>query len=265
MLKVVIGKGYKSSEELFDSNGTCMKSFTYDKEGKVENEWKNDSLPKSSKDYIINLVNEKNGLYKEKNKYGEYCYTLIDSLHYRIQKIIDQNTILFKYNSKGNLVNLINISKPGFYKGAVTLNYDSSENITRKIAYLQNGLIVDSIYITKYDSGGKDIEDVRYYSPGTFDILYFMIFRCQYKYDYNGNLLEKNYSNPDEDFEGIVYTYDFKNKINTIDYRAFDPLFELSRSSGVILKYNNSGLLMENVRFGEWRNYSTVTRYNYYK
>ena len=131
----------------------------------------------------------------DRNLYGD-----VDSVTITNYKLTDKfgelvkdriiNKDVYKFNLRGDVVEMIGYNSDGSLMGKILHKYDSQGNMIESTGYYSDGSLMEK-YLYKYDSQGNMIEEARYNSDGSLDYKYL------YKYDSQGNNIEKARYNSD--------------------------------------------------------------------
>ena len=143
----------------------------------------------------------------DRNLYGD-----VDSVTITNYKFTDKfgelvkdriiNKDVYKFNLRGDVVEMIGYNSDGSLMGKILHKYDSQGNMIEEASYNGDGSLREkSLY--KYDSQGNKIEEARYNGDGSLDYKYL------YKYDSQGNKIECiSYYDDGSLCEKILYKYD---------------------------------------------------------
>ncbi|MGA7720511.1 MAG: hypothetical protein WCA84_04965 [Ignavibacteriaceae bacterium] len=190
--------------------------------------------------YLTNLQNAgllghvkqiKNSCYAASEKFGE----IVENR----SKFYD-GTISYKYDDKGNLIEIQNYDSVGSVGTKYLIKYDKIGNWIETNIYNPDG----SLYyknIIKYDGKGNMVETNGYHSDGSLDI------KIARKYDSKRNIIEIDWFNQDGYlFQKEVYKYDDKRYGFKWDFfRIFQGTPGLNTHKEGIAKLDRKGNCIE--------------------
>lgn len=120
---------------------------------------------------------------------------------------------IWKYDRKGNLIELENYSSKNILKGKSIYKYDINDNQTEFSNYDADGNLTYKSNTDTYDENKNIIESISYDENSSI----LSKTNTKYKYDNKGNILESNsYNNEGSLEEKIVFKYD--NEGNMIEF-----------------------------------------------
>jgi len=199
--------------------------------------------------------NPKQGIKTETVKL--YNYKEKDSTFYEV------STTIFKYNSRGNPVEKLRYFPDGELNEREISKYDSNGTIVENLDSMFNSnRQLWQHLISKYDSMGNEVKWFRYNSDDiiTARELY------NYKYDSNGNKVERSQYAGIMLIEKIIYKYDSNGNMIKRSKHNRDGSYGSFLSGGSIItnKFDSNGNWVKQFKYGEDKSVieTTVVEYN---
>jgi hypothetical protein len=230
-------------EEKWHYPNDSKDTLVYNDESLSEGSWQSRERRLNDNYKVISKYNNNNNLVEREmyNFYGvlnskeTYKYNEIGKL-IEIDVITGVDSILtketYKYDIKGNLIERDGITDNNLHHTKEINKYDNKGNLVENDWISSDGSLVFK-WIFKYDNKKKLIERKNIYDKE-------ILLRQTYKYDNNGNEIEKNLYDPRNNrhtMETFKYEFDkMGNWIKRIDFKNDTPKFLIERE----IKYFNN-------------------------
>jgi hypothetical protein len=239
------------SEEIYGFNKDGFVSYLKSGENETSSiqRDKNNRITSSQKYALIGDVGD---IYLDgiKDKYKYNTDGKIESItteHSTFDEISGISSTDFKYDAKGNVIELINKNEVQNTKTRFILKYDLKDSIIEKI---EKSAYFETKVVYEYNDNGLKVRIANYNEDGELDTEY------KYKYDDKGNKIEEENLYGGKSNWKNKFIYDEKNRLVRVDKKTkkigWKKLYEYS--------YDDNDNWIKRTEYGENGEVSTATR-----